>query len=94
MDHTLAREFVVVETKFRQIDTFPKFAPWAFAPWAFYAHFYSHAHRHRLRLEFSTGVLEVPKGVLNNFWIQIAVSEAERPSRNRFGSGTAINTNL
>jgi hypothetical protein len=30
--------------------------------------------------------LEVPTDILNQFWIQVVVSEAKRPLRNRFGS--------
>jgi hypothetical protein len=36
-------------------------------------------------------LLEVQTDFLNQFWIQVAVSEAKRPLRNRFGSEAAIN---
>ena len=35
--------------------------------------------------------LEIPTGVLNHFWIQVAVLEVKRPLRNRFGSETVTN---
>jgi hypothetical protein len=41
-----------------------------------------------LRNYYIQSFLEVPAGVLDPFWIQVAVSELKRPLRNRFGSGT------
>ena len=34
---------------------------------------------------------KIPMDILNHFWIQVAVSEVKRPSRNRFGSETVTN---
>jgi hypothetical protein len=34
------------------------------------------------------GFQEVPTDILNHFWIQVAVSEVKRLSRNRFKSKT------
>jgi hypothetical protein len=41
---------------------------------------------------YTQSFLEAPTGILSHFRIQVVVSEAKRPSRNRFGSGTVTNS--
>jgi len=46
-----------------------------------------------LNLFYTFSFLEAPADILNHFWIQVAVavSEAKRPLRNRFGSEAVTN---
>ena len=44
-----------------------------------------------LKNYYRWGFLEVPTDILNNFWIQVAVSEVKRPLHGRFGSETDKN---
>jgi hypothetical protein len=60
-------------------------------PPLFYTYFYNHTHRLRLDKQ---SFLEVPAGILNHFWIQVAVSEAKRPLRNCFRIEAVTNLEL
>jgi hypothetical protein len=57
-------------------------------PRLFYTYFYNHAHRLRLEKLLYLELSRSPNGFLNHFWIQVAVSEVQRPLRNRFRSET------
>jgi hypothetical protein len=52
-------------------------------PWVFRECSYNHAHRPRrekiLHIGLSMAILEAPTGILNHFWIQMAVSEVKPP---------------
>jgi hypothetical protein len=62
--------------------TYP-FALQQATPGVFYTCFYNYASRPRLELFFHPELSRSSAGILNHFWIQVAVSELKRPLRIR-----------
>ena len=57
----------------------------------FYTYFYNHAHCLRLEKLLYLELSRSSNGFFKYFWIQVAISEAKRTLRNRFGSEKVTN---
>ena len=63
----------------------------SWTPGVFYTYFYNHAHRLRLEKLLYLEPSRSSNGFFKYFWIQVAISEAKRTLRNRFGSEKVTN---